>query len=261
MQWYDNAMLIEPRRLFVDTPAWNGHIPFAAWIVAAMEPRVLVELGTHLGISYFAFCQSVAEKSLATRCYAVDTWQGDDHAGRYGDAIFADVDAFNARHFSGFSTLLRMTFDAALARFDDASVDLLHIDGLHTYEACSHDFNTWLPKMSDRGVVLFHDIAVRDGGFGVWKLWDDLKARYPNCEFQHSNGLGVLFVGSNMPPKIRSLLAANGEMNAEPLHMLAHLGRLNYQIALHKAEIAQLQSSTSWRLTAPLRYLAERLGR
>src|SRR3954464_2188730 len=34
--------------------AWWQHVPLAHWIVSATEPRVLVELGTHTGVSYSA---------------------------------------------------------------------------------------------------------------------------------------------------------------------------------------------------------------
>src|SRR5512147_2176439 len=61
--------------------AWGGHVPFAHWIVRATRPRLLVELGTHCGVSYSAFCEAVVRDSLDTRCFAVDTWQGDEQAG------------------------------------------------------------------------------------------------------------------------------------------------------------------------------------
>ena len=173
--------------------AWVGHLPFAAWVIQEVSPKIFVELGTHSGNSYFSFCQSVLTAGLGTKCYAVDTWQGDDHAGQYDNGIFNAVDAHNQAHYSGFSRLLRMKFDDAVGHFQDQSIDLLHIDGLHTYEAVCHDFKTWLPKLAPGALVLFHDTNVRERDFGVWKLWNELEIKYPNnLEFLHSHGLGVL---------------------------------------------------------------------
>ena len=173
--------------------SWMGHLPFAGWLIKRDTPKVFVELGTHSGNSYFSFCQAVAELNLSSKCYAVDSWQGDEHAGSYEEAIFNQVNAYNQEHFSSFSYLLRMMFDDATDRFEDDSIDLLHIDGLHTYEAVKHDFERWLPELAPGAVVLFHDTTVRERGFGVWKFWDELKRHYPlNLEFEHSNGLGVL---------------------------------------------------------------------
>ena len=65
--------------------AWIGHLPFAGWVIQDISPEIFVELGTHSGNSYFSFCQSVVEAGISTKCYAVDTWRGDEHAGQYGE--------------------------------------------------------------------------------------------------------------------------------------------------------------------------------
>lgn len=205
LQLVNDSVLLSPKRL-AQPSSWSGHIPFAMWFVAQCKPVTLVELGTHSGNSYFSFCQSVQANGLNTDCYALDTWAGDPQAGYYGDEIYADVRQHNEQHYAGFSKLLRMTFDQAVDQFSDGSIDLLHIDGLHTYEAVLHDFETWRPKLSACAVVLFHDIVVRERNFGVWKLWAELQLQYPHFQFDHSNGLGVLFVGQEQSETIQILL-------------------------------------------------------
>jgi O-antigen biosynthesis protein len=263
--------------------AWCGHIPFAAWLMKTLQPDTFVELGTHTGNSYFAFCQAAKEAELNTKCFAVDTWAGDEHAGFYDDFIFPDVFNHNQSNYAEFSSLLRMTFDEALAKFDDGSIDLLHIDGLHTYEAVKHDFESWLPKLRRGAVVLFHDTQVRDRGFGVWRLWEELKQEYPNhIEFEHSHGLGVLSVEKTNPldlfddfagesaEKYKSFFSAIALKNSMTLR-LAGLDRqkadLDRQLADRDKQLADrekmitslsgrvaaLESSLSWRMTAPLR--------
>ena len=124
----------------IETASFNpnllGHLPFAGWVIRETKPKVFVDLGTHAGHSYFAFCQSVKEAGLLTKCYAIDTWPGDGAtSGNHDKEIFSEVNAHNQERYEELSRLMQMTFDNALTYFTDESIDLLHIDGLDTYEA------------------------------------------------------------------------------------------------------------------------------
>jgi hypothetical protein len=126
---------------------WIDHLAFGYDIVAAIRPKLLVELGTHKGLSYFTFCQAMKENDIDGVCYAIDTFEGDDHTDKYDESVFKAVNSHNRSHYHGFSYLMRMLFNDALRHFSDETVDLIHIDGLHTYEAVSEDFNNWFPKV------------------------------------------------------------------------------------------------------------------
>jgi len=199
----------EPDRLG-QASAWWGHVPFGHWLVAAMKPGLLVELGTHNGVSYAAFCRAVAALGLGTQCVAVDTWRGDPQAGLYGDEVFQELAAWHDARHGRFSRLLRAEFDVARPLFQPGSIDLLHIDGLHDEASVRHDFETWLPAMSRRGVVLFHDTEVQGEGWGVGTVFADVRRRWPGFAFRHGHGLGVLAVGDQPDPAVAALCAAAG---------------------------------------------------
>jgi O-antigen biosynthesis protein len=196
--WISSASLWLPE--YISESGWLEHGPFAFWLIDAARPHTFVELGTHSGYSFFAFCQAVEALGLGTQCYAV---------GFYGEDVFSSVKAYRARRYARSSHLVRATFDNAVSRFQDGTIDLLHIDGRHFYDDVRHDFSTWKQKLSMRGIVVLHDICIRKHGFGVWKFWNELKLKYPFFEFKHGNGLGIVAIGSETPEGTKSLFAAN----------------------------------------------------
>jgi hypothetical protein len=193
--------------------AWTEHIFFAYDLVAQLKPRLLVELGTDRGESYFAFCQSVLENQTGTRCCAIDHWRGDAHAGTYDETTFDSVSAHNRAHYAAFSTLIRSTFDEARNRFEPESIDLLHIDGHHSETAARHDLESWLPQLRAGGILLLHDVTMRGRDFGVWKVWAELEKRGRSWAFAQPPGLGVWEKppGGPLPPLLETLFASPNE--------------------------------------------------
>ena len=129
--------------------SWWEHVPVAHWLVANIEPSTIVELGTHYGVSFFAFCEAAKQYNLDTFIYAIDTWEGDTQAGLYGEEVYQKVKKHQTQYFRQRSEMIRGTFDNASENFGECSIDILHIDGLHSYEAVSNDYNTWKEKVKE----------------------------------------------------------------------------------------------------------------
>jgi predicted O-methyltransferase YrrM len=236
----------EPLHMVFST--WIDHLPFGYDLVAAIRPRLLVELGTHKGLSYFTFCQAMKEQEIDGVCYAIDTFEGDDHTKKYDESVFQAVNTHNREHYHGFSYLMRMLFSEALRHFDDGTVDLVHIDGLHTYEAVAEDFANWHPKLKPGGIMLFHDVQARVKDFGAWRFWEEIRERHETFTFNHGFGLGVLRKAGgdrSRDPELVNLLFGGdddgGRLRAFYVHASKHLNgmrklkRLEASVAAEKA--------------------------
>lgn len=210
---------------------WIDHIAFGYDLVAAVRPRLLIELGSHYGMSFFTFCQSIRDHQIDGLAYAVDTWEGDDHTGPYGEDVFSGVQQHLRNEYRGFSYQLRTTFADARTQFSDETVDIVHIDGFHTYDAVAGDFDTWFSAVAPGGIVLFHDVRARLEDFGVWRFWDEIERDHETFTFNHGFGLGVLRKAGgdrhDDAPLLRLLFSAD-EADREGLRTLyVSLGELS----------------------------------
>jgi GT2 family glycosyltransferase len=211
------------RPLRITASLWVKHIPFGMFLIDLLRPKVVVELGTFTGVSYCAFCQAVKELGIDTKCYGIGSWEVDEHNGAHGPDVLDQLKAHHDPLYGSFSHLIQNSLGDASSHFGKQTIDLLHIDGHHAYEAARNDFNNWLPRMSNNGVVLFHDINLRQQDCGVWELWEELKRQYPYFEILHGYGLGLLSV-SELPPEPLKLLLNASESD------LVHLREFFYRL-------------------------------
>jgi cephalosporin hydroxylase len=174
--------------------AWDGHYNFAEWLVRETRPSTIVELGVDYGYSLLTF----ASQGIGT-VYGIDCFAGDQQTS------FRDTERFVLEKFKQTEidnvVLIKDYFSSANERWVKP-IDILHIDGLHTYEAVKEDYDSWSKFVKDGGVILLHDTCVFDRNFGVWKLFEEIQL--PKVNFQHSAGLGVISKDVNLISKISS---------------------------------------------------------
>jgi len=252
---------------------WIGHAPFLKFLIREQRPKVFVELGVHNGFSYFVGCQAIVECQLETKAFAVDHWLGDEQAGFFTDEIFEEVKNVNTK-FESFSSLLKMDFSKALELFHENQIDLLHIDGFHSYASVKDDFNSWLSRMSPHGIIILHDIYVHREGFGVNQFWKEIRTQYKSMEFVGSHGLGVIFLGKVPEGKLADLfqISVAGCMSdiqgtfgsiSDDVLQISQSYSVDISIAERDSALAErdsalaerdlIISSTIWRLFSPYR--------
>lgn len=164
---------------------WRDHIKFAQWIVNRKNPEVIVDLGVDYAYSTFSF----AIPKIG-HIYGIDSFEGDVHAGkRVASESYQFVEEKKKEYGFDNITFIKGYFDD-VAKDWNKEIDILHIDGLHTYECVMNDFVTWGKFVKDDGVILMHDTKVFHGTFGVYKLFEELE--YPKLTFTVSHGLGVV---------------------------------------------------------------------
>jgi predicted O-methyltransferase YrrM len=117
----------------------------------------MVEIGCYAGESTSFFAKSGKFKKV----YAVDPWlngyDNKDYASyqvkmtkieKIFDEKLADYD---------FVEKIKDYSVEASSKFEDASLDLVYIDGCHSYDAVISDIDSWLPKVKPGGYISGHD--------------------------------------------------------------------------------------------------------
>ncbi len=187
------------KRQIIDSvlSAWSGHYDFAQWLVKEMNPKTIVDLGVDYGYSTYSFAvQNVGE------VFGIDNFNGEEQTG------VRDTESFVRNKIKELNLTNVRIFKAdfnEIASVWGRSIDILHIDGYHSYEAVKNDYITWSKFVSLNGVILFHDTQVKDRGFGVYRFFDEIN--HPKVNFKQSFGLGVVSRNAVLIQKIKELFS------------------------------------------------------
>lgn len=128
--------------------------------LAQMLPSnaIVVEIGSYLGAStcFLAFGLSLKNGVV----YAVDTWTNIGMSEGTRDTYQEFLS--NTASMQRWIRPLR-GYSETIAKDFSEKIDLLFIDGDHSYEGVSTDLRVWLPKMKNAGIIAFHDYSWAEG--------------------------------------------------------------------------------------------------
>lgn len=177
--------------------AWNvppkSHCEFIKWLIERIKPEVTVELGVDYG--YSAFLMAMFQKN---KVYGIDCFDISKHGIRQDDDYEFVMSVKEKLKLDNLE-IIKGYFDD-VAKTWNQEIDLLHIDGLHDYENCKNDCDTWAPLLKEEGVILFHDTVSNPDTVGFF--FSQLEV--PKVNFTNSCGLGVASNNEELIQEIKS---------------------------------------------------------
>lgn len=131
------------------------------------ENSIALEIGSYLGASSLILAKGLPPNS---KLYCVDTWG--NHAMSEGQWETYERFIQNTKAVKEKISPIRAWSLEAAKKFDK-KIDLLFLDGDHSYKGIKSDVDAWLPKLNSGGIVVVHDIGWADGVKKVVK--EDIK--------------------------------------------------------------------------------------
>jgi predicted O-methyltransferase YrrM len=170
-------------------------------IIAKRQPKVILEIGTASGGTLFAFAKVASPNAIII---SVDLPEG-EFGGSYYPYRIPYYKSF--AKFKQKIKLIRAdshsksTLDKVKKILSERQLDLLFIDGDHTYEGVRKDFEMYSGLVKKGGLIAFHDICYHapETGCEVHKFWREIKKHYPHEEIiknqkQGWAGIGLMYV-------------------------------------------------------------------
>lgn len=132
-------------------PGWETEAEQSALIEAARntpQGGIIVEIGAEFGMSASLFC-NFAHPTVDI--FSIDLFPG--------DLLQAHLNNLQQAGLEGRSHQIRGDSGELGLYWKEGDIDLLFIDGDHTYEGVKRDIRAWTPHVAVGGLVIFHDCA------------------------------------------------------------------------------------------------------
>src|SRR5258708_36301569 len=148
---------------YKDTPGWlTKEEAYILWDQALKVPDLgaIVEIGSWKGKSSIFIAMGIKCLLNETRLYCIDPFTGSDEHQETGplntfDKFIINIKKAKIEYYiipiKGYST------DVVIWHQIPNNIDMLFIDGDHSYPGIKSDFNLYFPKLKVGGVMLFHD--------------------------------------------------------------------------------------------------------
>ena len=157
---------------------WSPSRRFMYFLTDKYKPKLTVEIGTCHGLSaiHLAFGN---KKGLV---YTIDI---DEKCGNRLDGydFIKDLPNLYFRHESSLE---------AGSKFLDSSIDILFIDGDHTYKGATEDYKGYFPKVKEGGIILIDDIIMTEEMNRFWNEIKEFKFEMNYLRERLKRGFGVV---------------------------------------------------------------------
>jgi hypothetical protein len=220
--------------------------------ILPLLPRggAVVEVGVALG----DFSRRLIGACAPAQFTAIDTFRlhelpsfwGQPPAHYFGDATHLAWyrEKFAAEIQSGRMRVLEGDSAAEMEKLDDASIDVFYIDADHNYDAVQRDLAVAGRKIRPDGWLIVNDYILVDG-LGATAPYGVI---YATNEFMLNHGWAMQY------------FALQTNMYCDVvLRRADRVQNLPARLAALETENTLLRSSTSWRITAPLRAVAKKV--
>jgi chromosome segregation ATPase len=230
------------RPAYLENSSRLEHVPFAFWLVDALRPRVVVQIGTADATAYFAICQAVERLGLETDCFALEgfTPRAQDESKRAESAR-----DYHDAHYRTFSRWIPRGLARTSSQFSSGTVDLLHVSDTLAHDEFVRLLEEWRPKMSEQAVLLIDGTRSTAPAAAAPRIYRELRTEFAGFELPFGEGVGLVAIGSRPDDRMdRFLRTCEAEPDRRTLiEAFGRLGRACVDAVEAKTQEARANTS------------------